>query len=242
MQCEDAPCEVVCPVGATVHDSEGINVQVYNRCVGTRFCSNNCPYKVRRFNFLHFSAGTAEPPLEARNPEVTLRMRGVMEKCNYCLQRITRARLETEREGRRIADGEVVTACQAACPTRAITFGDLARSEERGERRRSARRSTTRCWRSSTRARAGSSRGIGIWGVNIPVAWGFAIVNFVWWIGIGHAGTFISAFLLLLPQKWRNSINRFAEAMTLFAGIAGSGRSCTWAARGSSTGSCRIPT
>jgi len=129
MQCEDAPCEAVCPVGATVHDSEGINVQVYNRCVGTRFCSNNCPYKVRRFNFLHFAAGPGEPPLEARNPEVTVRMRGVMEKCNYCLQRITRARLETDREGRRIADGEVVTACQAACPTRAITFGDLADPE-----------------------------------------------------------------------------------------------------------------
>jgi molybdopterin-containing oxidoreductase family iron-sulfur binding subunit len=125
MQCENAPCEAVCPVGATVHDSEGINVQVYNRCVGTRFCSNNCPYKVRRFNFLHFSAGPGEPPIEARNPEVTVRMRGVMEKCNYCLQRITRARIETEREGRRIADGEVVTACQAVCPTRAITFGDL---------------------------------------------------------------------------------------------------------------------
>ncbi|HXS52424.1 MAG TPA: 4Fe-4S dicluster domain-containing protein [Usitatibacter sp.] len=125
MQCEDAPCEAVCPVGATVHDSEGINVQVYNRCVGTRFCSNNCPYKVRRFNFLHFAAGEGEPPLEARNPEVTVRMRGVMEKCNYCLQRITRARIETDREGRRIADGEVVTACQAVCPTRAITFGDL---------------------------------------------------------------------------------------------------------------------
>ena len=125
MQCEDAPCEAVCPVGATLHDSEGINVQVYNRCVGTRFCSNNCPYKVRRFNFLHFSVGPGEPPLEARNPEVTVRMRGVMEKCNYCLQRITRARIATEREGRRIADGEVVTACQAVCPTRAITFGDL---------------------------------------------------------------------------------------------------------------------
>jgi molybdopterin-containing oxidoreductase family iron-sulfur binding subunit len=126
MHCEEAPCEVVCPVGATVHDSEGLNVQVYNRCVGTRFCSNNCPYKVRRFNFLDYSAGKGEPPLAARNPEVTVRMRGVMEKCNYCLQRITRARIETEREGRRIDDGEVVTACQAVCPTRAITFGDLA--------------------------------------------------------------------------------------------------------------------
>ena len=126
MQCENAPCEAVCPVGATVHDSEGINVQVYNRCVGTRFCSNNCPYKVRRFNFFHYSAGPGEPPVEGRNPQVTTRMRGVMEKCNYCLQRITRARLQADKDDRRIADGEVVTACQAACPTRAITFGDLA--------------------------------------------------------------------------------------------------------------------
>jgi molybdopterin-containing oxidoreductase family iron-sulfur binding subunit len=124
MQCEDAPCEAVCPVGATVHDSEGINVQVYNRCVGTRFCSNNCPYKVRRFNFFQYSDDVAQHRAQ-RNPEVTVRMRGVMEKCNYCLQRITRARIETEREGRRIADGEVVTACQAVCPTRAISFGDL---------------------------------------------------------------------------------------------------------------------
>jgi molybdopterin-containing oxidoreductase family iron-sulfur binding subunit len=113
-------------VGATVHDSEGINVQVYNRCVGTRFCSNNCPYKVRRFNFFHYSAGPGERPVEGRNPQVTTRMRGVMEKCNYCLQRITRARLQADKEGRRIADGEVVTACQAACPTKAIAFGDMA--------------------------------------------------------------------------------------------------------------------
>jgi molybdopterin-containing oxidoreductase family iron-sulfur binding subunit len=126
MHCENAPCEVVCPVGATMHDSEGINVQVYNRCVGTRYCSNNCPYKVRRFNYLHFAAGPAQVPLEGRNPQVTTRMRGVMEKCNYCLQRITRARIGADREGRRIADGEVVTACQAVCPTRAITFGDLS--------------------------------------------------------------------------------------------------------------------
>jgi Fe-S-cluster-containing dehydrogenase component/anaerobic selenocysteine-containing dehydrogenase len=126
MHCEDAPCEAVCPVGATVHDSEGLNVQVYNRCVGTRFCSNNCPYKVRRFNFFHYSAGPGEPPLAGRNPEVTTRMRGVMEKCSYCIQRVTRARLETDKQGRRIADGEVVTACQAVCPTQAIAFGDLA--------------------------------------------------------------------------------------------------------------------
>jgi molybdopterin-containing oxidoreductase family iron-sulfur binding subunit len=112
-------------VGATVHDSEGLNVQVYNRCIGTRFCSNNCPYKVRRFNFLQYSNTTVESLKAMRNPEVTVRRRGVMEKCNYCLQRITRGRIEAEKEGRRLRDGEVVTACQAVCPTQAITFGDL---------------------------------------------------------------------------------------------------------------------
>ena len=125
MQCQRAPCEVVCPVEASVHDSEGINVQVYNRCVGTRFCSNNCPYKVRRFNFLQYSDERTESLKGQRNPEVTVRMRGVMEKCNYCLQRIANARIEADKENRRIRDGEVVTACQAACPTRAISFGDL---------------------------------------------------------------------------------------------------------------------
>jgi molybdopterin-containing oxidoreductase family iron-sulfur binding subunit len=124
MQCEHAPCEVVCPVEASVHDAQGINVQVYNRCVGTRFCSNNCPYKVRRFNFLQYAKD--EPSLDAqRNPEVSVRMRGVMEKCNYCLQRVTTARIAADREGRVLRDGEVVTACQAACPSRAIVFGDL---------------------------------------------------------------------------------------------------------------------
>ncbi len=125
MHCERAPCEEVCPVGATVHDSEGINVQVYNRCVGTRFCSNNCPYKVRRFNFLQYANNSVESIKALQNPDVTVRQRGVMEKCNYCLQRITRARIEADRLGRRIHDGEVVTACQAACPTSAISFGDL---------------------------------------------------------------------------------------------------------------------
>jgi molybdopterin-containing oxidoreductase family iron-sulfur binding subunit len=124
MQCEHAPCEVVCPVEASVHDAQGINVQVYNRCVGTRFCSNNCPYKVRRFNFFAYAKDV--PGLDAqRNPDVTVRMRGVMEKCNYCLQRITTAKIAADREGRRLADGDVVTACQAVCPTRAIAFGDL---------------------------------------------------------------------------------------------------------------------
>jgi len=125
MHCEQAPCELVCPVGATLHDSEGLNVQVYNRCVGTRFCSNNCPYKVRRFNFLKYVDDAHESLALQRNPEVTVRMRGVMEKCSYCLQRITRARIEAEKQGRRIRDGEVVTACQAVCPTQAIAFGDL---------------------------------------------------------------------------------------------------------------------
>src|SRR5439155_9649121 len=124
MHCGRAPCEEVCPVGATMHDSEGVNVQVYNRCVGTRFCSNNCPYKVRRFNFLQYAKDDVESLKAQRNPEVTVRRRGVMEKCNYCLQRITRARIAAEKAGRPIRDGEVITACQAACPTGAIVFGD----------------------------------------------------------------------------------------------------------------------
>ena len=124
MHCEHAPCEAVCPVEATVHDSEGLNLQVYNRCVGTRFCSNNCPYKVRRFNFLQYADTETESLKAQRNPEVTVRMRGVMEKCTYCVQRITNARVEAEKADRRLRDGEVVTACQAACPTGAIVFGD----------------------------------------------------------------------------------------------------------------------
>lgn len=125
MHCEHAPCELVCPVGATVHDDEGLNVQVYNRCIGTRFCSNNCPYKVRRFNFLQFSDLTTETLKAQRNPQVSVRNRGVMEKCTYCIQRIENAHIVADREQREIKDGDVVTACQAACPTQAITFGNL---------------------------------------------------------------------------------------------------------------------
>ncbi|NUO71665.1 MAG: 4Fe-4S dicluster domain-containing protein [Frateuria sp.] len=124
MHCEHAPCELVCPVGATVHDAEGLNVQVYNRCVGTRFCSNNCPYKVRRFNFLQYSDLATESLKAQRNPDVSVRNRGVMEKCTYCIQRIETAHIAADIAGRRIADGEVLTACQAACPTQALVCGD----------------------------------------------------------------------------------------------------------------------
>ncbi|MGD0734137.1 MAG: TAT-variant-translocated molybdopterin oxidoreductase [Terracidiphilus sp.] len=123
--CENAPCEQVCPVGATVHTPEGLNTMVYNRCVGTRYCSNNCPYKVRRFNFLLFSDYETESLKLSRNPDVSVRSRGVMEKCSYCIQRITAARIEADKENRPIADGDVVTACQQACPASAITFGNL---------------------------------------------------------------------------------------------------------------------
>ena len=137
MHCEHAPCEPVCPVAASIHDSEGLNLQVYNRCVGTRFCQSNCPYKVRRFNFFGYADGEEYKSFgddivkAVFNPDVTVRGRGVMEKCTYCVQRISRARRAAEKEHRSIADGEVVTACQAACPTRAITFGDLSDPKSR---------------------------------------------------------------------------------------------------------------
>jgi molybdopterin-containing oxidoreductase family iron-sulfur binding subunit len=153
MHCEQAPCEMGCPVNATVHSGDGLNLQVYNRCIGTRTCSAYCPYKVRRFNWFDFTGGDPQQLQAMRNPDVTVRTRGVMEKCTYCVQRISVARIAAKLEGRAQHEGDVVTACQQACPTQAITFGDVTDPQSAVSRSKSGPRNYSLLEEANTRPR-----------------------------------------------------------------------------------------
>jgi molybdopterin-containing oxidoreductase family iron-sulfur binding subunit len=140
-QCGSAPCESVCPVFATYHNEEGLNGMIYNRCIGTRYCANNCPYKVRRYNYFDNQITKWPDPMRLMlNPDVTVRGQGVMEKCTYCIQRVQEARQVAKNEGRAIRDGEVVTACQQSCPTQAITFGNLRDRESAASKQQENKR------------------------------------------------------------------------------------------------------
>lgn len=153
MHCEQAPCEMGCPVNATVHSIDGLNLQVYNRCIGTRTCSSYCPYKVRRFNWFDFTQNDPDSIKAMRNPDVTVRSRGVMEKCTYCVQRIAEARITADKEGRPVRDGEIVTACQQACPSQAIVFGNVADKQSAVSRRKAGPRDYTLLEEANTRPR-----------------------------------------------------------------------------------------
>jgi molybdopterin-containing oxidoreductase family iron-sulfur binding subunit len=153
MHCELAPCEMGCPVNAAVHSFDGLNLQIYNRCIGTRTCSSFCPYKVRHFNWFDYTGGDPEPIRAMRNPDVTVRSRGVMEKCTYCVQRISAARIAAKIEGRAIRDGDVMTACQQACPAQAITFGNVMDAGSAVSRKKADLRSYSLLEEANTRPR-----------------------------------------------------------------------------------------
>ena len=272
-QCDAAPCEPVCPTYASHHTAEGLNAQVYNRCIGTRYCANACPYNVRFFDF--FNPQWPKPLHLQLNPDVSVREVGVMEKCTFCVQRINAATIDAKAEKRELKDGDIKPACVQSCSAKAMVVRRSQRSRERrvaagaiAARRQAARgsrhaaeghlsraadagmsdslcatSSATICCgrccrrrgastRSSCSSPASSLMGLGTWayqmfngfgvtGINNPIFWAFYITNFVFWIGISHAGTLISAILRLVNAGWRRPVTRCAEVITAFALMIG---------------------